>query len=924
MKRIQLRLATISGVLLITLATAAGAQESEGPAPLRPEQLSLQPSLQETTFEVSDRYTSQRRPRVTVLDFEDTNTEAQSARYGSSVEAMLVTFFKRKSQFVVVERQKLKGLLAEKQRIQNGMIQVDPDDPAARDLLEKIDAFVLGSVTLLNVEDSVKTAPRSAEKEEQGNPLDSVGPGEATQEEVHGPRIEIDAKLLSRFDGRIIAAAQRRGPVACLRSIVERLGIALEQEFLRPYYGMLTVNLDAPENVQIFLTPILLDSALDEEKPPVELGSTVLIGRDKDQDIVEPWATDPATYRIENLLSGWYSLRLERSGYDKIELPPGRWEARNLFGSVEIYDRVTGKPLSQTEPSLRRFVVHVEPQSKEALDLNGLKFAFHKKTGSLAPLVKRQYLDTDYSKRPQRVILMGGPQLEINRPGKPGDYADDKRCPLIHTKSLELNDYGRTYVAAGQQFDIDSFKGGELIIEDYQGEQVPVGKYRMVLWEPRYQRTEVEVQVRDQDLNKKTQTVLNRETMSVVLEMTGRRPANRAFLDGSETHRREPVPLDFVDSQEQPGLPVDVYTVSTDIPGLDNWRQTVELLTGSSTPPVYDVQSKRNEPELLPRLKDDAKPAASPRLTIKTRIGFAGRFEAFSRPPDPLAADAFLDRDVLKILNLLLYGQEERPQEEKGRFLKAVAQAGRSTIRVIGETAIAPPPAEDSSKANDGSSKPVENQPPPPPPLPSLPRDPDRLRELLARHLQLIDLLILDDKDMAQLRRSPEVAVIIERYVEAGGSLFAFVTEGGEYGPVVGAPLLIERLSKPTDRFEIAPGEVRGIVPVFDKKIDVKSKRELPDLAVPVGGSWRVLAFSQGNKRPRVIERGSYANGGYVALWFDDPVSFRGTFGGTVAEVEATRANMEEHVLEWARFLMYRRYDKSGEQRRRAEAQIAR
>ena len=51
-----------------------------------------------------------------------------------------------------------------------------------------------------------------------------------------------------------------------------------------------------------------------------------------------------------------------------------------------------------------------------------------------------------------------------------------------------------------------------------------------------------------------------------------------------------------------------------------------------------------------------------------------------------------------------------------------------------------------------------------------------------------------------------------------------------------------------------------------------------------------------------------------------DPDSFRGSFGGTVPEVEKTRVTVEEHVMHWARFLMYRRFDKGGEQRRTAEA----
>src|SRR4051794_36372431 len=83
----------------------------------------------EPSFSVTGRYTAQRKPRITVYDFQDTNSEAQSKKYGSSVQAMLVTFLKRKSQFVVVERQKLGDVLAEWQRNQRGQTNLQSSDP---------------------------------------------------------------------------------------------------------------------------------------------------------------------------------------------------------------------------------------------------------------------------------------------------------------------------------------------------------------------------------------------------------------------------------------------------------------------------------------------------------------------------------------------------------------------------------------------------------------------------------------------------------------------------------------------------------------------------------------------------------------------------------------------------------------------------
>ena len=208
-----------------------------------------------------EKYTAQRRPRVTVMGFRDTNASAEGSKYGPSVSAMLVTFLKRKSQFVVVERQDVQSVLTEWQRNQEGQTQQDLTSTEV-ELLERIDVIIQGSVTVL------------------------------------GNRIEIDGKLLSRKDGRIITAAERSGPIDCLRQIVERLGTALESGFLTPYYGQVQLTINDPENVRFLLTPILTPNALDEEKPPGELAATII--PDDEQDTVEWWIAGPTTRTIRN------------------------------------------------------------------------------------------------------------------------------------------------------------------------------------------------------------------------------------------------------------------------------------------------------------------------------------------------------------------------------------------------------------------------------------------------------------------------------------------------------------------------------------------------------------------------------------------------------------------------------------------------
>lgn len=873
-------------------------------------------ALAETSFVVTGRYTAQRKPRVTVLDFEDTNSDARNQRYGSSVQAMLVTFMKRKSQFVVVERQKLGDVLKEWQRNQKGMTNLQPLDPGARELLEKLDAIILGNVTLLDTPAEAKVARKTAG-------------GEEKTEVIQGAKIEIDAKLLSRADGRIIAAAQRSGPVACLRSIVERLGIALEQEFLRPYYGKLKINLSDPESVRVFLTPILLDTALDEEKPPVERSATVLLGS-YDHDTIDPWTTDPTTYTIENLLSGWYSMRLERPGYEGLGTENARWEAGEVAGEVRVHDRETGEPLDRVAPESGRFVVRVDPLATEVIDGDRLHFTFRKKGGSLAPRIKRQYLDDDYVRSPQRVILIGKEGLEINQRTPLGEYAEDATCNLFWNKPSIPPAYGRTYVTSGQSFDFGTFKGGDLIIEDYKGEVVPVGQYQMNLWEPSYQLQTSMVSVHDQDRDKTTHSAMVRDTVPLELMATGARAPKHVRLAGSATKYQVDLPLDFDDGTVAAGLPVDRYSVTTDIAGLAGWRKDAELLSKNAQPPIFDPKSKEDPP--LKSSAEGDEEHKMPTLRIKTRLCVAGRLSAFSLPPDPVRDDVYIDREVDEILAVLLQPRNGDREEKPGAGKRVLLGVGRAVVSGVAAAilppniprevpSVQPPPAAvvlpGAAAAVPAAGKPSEtvSRPTPEP----LPRDPEKLRALLAKHLEDVDLLIFDDEDMARLRRAPEVAAIVQRYVASGGVLFGFVSEAGDYRAISGASLSIETKGRKTNRFELAPGDVRGVeMRLQEKKVKIHGKHELPQLSDLEPG-WRVVAFTKGRKEPRIVERCDREKGGCAILWCDRPDSFHGWAGGAVPEIEAARIAVERHVLDWSRYLMYRRYDSGGDERRRAE-----
>lgn len=744
---------------------------------------------QELGTEAGARFNAQNRARVAVLEFDDSNSEAIERKIAASVEGMLVTALQRDSQFTIVERQNLKGLYEEKRRIQQGL--ADPEGGDASVLLKTADAFILGKISLLD-----------------------------------GSWVEIDTKVFSGFDGQVVAAVQRSGDVACLRSIVERLGTALVQEILRPYQGNLEVRLMNPESVHIFLAPIPLDSAPDRERAPAELSSTVRRG--DEYDTVDPWVTDSASYTIKGLLSGWYTLRLARPGYEDVKTGSGRFEVRQAAGKLEVYDRTTGLPLDRMSPELRRFVVRVDPQTTGTIDGDTLGFTFRKKRGSLAFRVKRQYLDKDFTRTPQRVILMGGTGLELSAFEPARKVDDDPKCNLLREPPPLLPEKARTIVALGQTFDFNAFQGGELIIEDYQGEIVPAGQYQVATWDLNYKLEKFAVTVRDGDRGKVVKRDLLRETRSLTLEATGPLPRGHVFLKGNATRHSLKVSLDFPKTEGQKGVPVDTYKISTDVPGLEGWKRTVEHLPSTSVPPRYFLKSAANALEITN--PDDDKPDRPSSLIVKTRFALAGRLGALSRPPDPQAADLFLDEEVGKIFDHLFH--------EPGRQLGP----------------------------------------------------PDDLRRRLAQRLEVIDLLVLNARDMAGLRKSPETAAIVQGYIKEGGALFAFVSEPGDYGDIVGAPLVIE-----------APGRLSG-------------KRPLPKIPV---GSWR-------EEEPWALERGEKDSGGYVAIWLGDPESFRDRQGRTATRIEEARGKFEERILKWAKYSMYRRYDKEGKLLRQAAAALGR
>lgn len=898
------------------------------------------------SFTRSESYSAQRKPRIAVIDFVDTNQTATSEVFKASVEAMLVTFLKRKSQLVVIERQRLGAIIDEWKLARQGKVKPTAQSAGSRELFEKIDAIVVGSVTLLNAPAGVQVVGKAG-----GN----VQPA--------GPRIEVDIKALGRSDGRILAAAKSSGPLSCLRSIIDRLGVDLEQALLRPYYGTLQFHLSTPENVRVFLTPILLDEALDEEKPPAERGESVVI--EAQRDIVQPWTTNPTSYTIQNLLGGWYTVRLERPGYRSIGIDNDAedWLARQRGDKVQIlYQRRgdTAKPvlLEGAPAERRRFVVHVDSRDVRALDGDKLGYAssWQKTGGSITPLVRREHLDEETTHKPARVILIGKEGLDLNREERVEEYAQDLTCDLFEEKPTRRVEYGRTIVRAGQRFDFESFRGGSLIIEDYQGETVPTGTYRVALWEPNYKPLETTVVVNPDDRRRPLHAALERETLPVQFETTGARKGHQVLLVGRTSSYQVPLSLDF-DSLDH-RLPVDEYLASTDIPGLRGWSRIVDLLPDDSVAPTYDLQEderlereakrkKREDqkrrlarqqgrqeeepedeeaadlldeeslPKMPVRYAADAK-EEPPTLVarVKTRLAVAGRFGALGSASRLTKQDLFADGEIARWLDVALAEEPADPAEETGEQAKrrllrktgsvvaqTAIQVAASTL--LGETGAAMPSliqTHSARRQQAGPAVPPDSGKTAPPPTPA------EARAQLALRLPDIDLLILDDTDMARLRGTPELAALTELYLAAGGALYAYVSEPGNYGDLVGAPLSLVESGRPTAKFEMVTGEV-GLELAADKKApQVGGKRKLLRPDGTLDGAWKVVAYTAPGRDPRVVER-TGERGGYAALWLDRPGLFRTRLlKKRVAGLEEKRSRVETYVLNRMLALAARRY----------------
>lgn len=785
-------------------------------------------------------YTAQRKPRITVLRFDDTNADARTRLYGESVSAMLVTFLKRKSQFVVVERQKLEEVLQEWRRNQSGLTNITSGDPSSRELLEKLDGILIGSVTLL------------------------------------GEQIEIDAKLLSRQDGRIIAATQRSGPIGCLRQIVERLGTAIEQEFLRPYYGRLKITIPDPLNVRVFLTPILVDNALDEERPPIELGLSVR--PEPGADIVRPWVTDPTTLMIENVLSGWYTLRLERPGYEGAGAENARYEFSSAMG--DVVHKASALPVEEAGDE-GSFLVEVRPLETSQLD-QLVERQLRKRSGSFSVEARRQFIDREPGQVAGMRVLVASRDLELDRASRAGLIEPGEECSrFVVEDPVILQRFPETKVRAGGLFDFEAFKGGSLWIEDYRGEPLPAGRYVALTWAPNHRIDKrASIVVNDNDRGRRITAELRRSTAKLEARATERRKGNVARLACEETGYTTEVPLDFDERTAVPDVPLDRCTLSHDVPGFGAWKQTVDLLPEEAPQPptLEDLAALLTAPAGDGKEVDPIETPPVVPVAIKTQLWVGGR-----EPANGVPAGVHFDVVAGQMLADLM---REMENETKG----AAATQAKATESLVVSAPRAGAPEQTPRR---------------------------RKLEALEARLALVDLLLLDAGEVARLRKLPELAERIRGFIEAGGAFAATVAESGDYAAVLGAALSVQPKMRESDKVELFPGTVPEIALQLEEEISEERQQPLLVQVKNEVTGWRTVAYGKKNKVPQIVERGEVDKGGYVQVWAENLPAV-----GQLEKVTAIQQKLFDRALVWAQYLMYRRYDREGTQMAEARQKL--
>jgi TolB-like protein len=798
--------------------------------------VALSAATSEAQVQLRENYSAQRKPRVAVMKFENTNDVAKKQAFGESVSAMLGTFLKRKSQFVVVERQNLDKVLSEWKLEGAGATEAS----GAPSVLSSIDAILDGRVTVLTT--------------------------------AQGDEIEIDARLISKRDAHIISAGHQSGPTACLRATVEQLGIELEQGFLRPYYGTLTVTVSEPVNARIYLTPVLASGALDDEKPPLELDRTVSA---QNRSAYEKWITKPTQATISNLLVGWYTIRIEHPGYEGVGTDNFKLVIQDAFGQAVPAAAGSAAPGIGAEP--RQFLIQIKPLETTRWPLDGAPVRLRKMSGSVTLKIKRQYVDTDFKDArdlPDLATFLRAEKVDVNDlddlVSKDDDADKCRKDRPVTAAFLSIMESLRACTSPISEAVLESFKVGDLAVHNYHRfakdarSFLPTGSYKVQARHPTYDAsTDVVFDVTNSTDDRTVLIELRRQLGTLTLFRAGTADApHHLRLVGRETRFERQVALDFTGRKDITDLPVDTYVMTTDIPGFEKWQSVVRLepTARPSQPQATAEKFFDDTCELVP----DKPLAMGASIEVKMHPWLSGRVDSLN---------------LFQHVNLV-----RRPLVDALESALMTEEAKKDRAQV--------------ARPNNAQSLLIQSGGPTP--TASTQQDPV---EILRSALRLTDLLYLNDRDMSRLAAVPRVGAVVREYIDRGGALFCFVSTPADYSSVLGAAIPLNTTAM-RQTIELYPGVVPSVQLTIRQQLT--TKRNIPlvrhSTKEPLS-EWRVLAFRKKGKEPAILERGTPDTGGYVMVWLDTPADLL-----THEATRETIAEIEKRAIAWGQYLMYRRF----------------
>jgi hypothetical protein len=673
---------------------------------------------------------------------------------------------------------------------------------------------------------------------------------------VIGDRVEIDAKLLSVKDARIITATQQNGSITAirqdgdsgLRNIVERLGYSLEQQFLSYRHGKLKVTVADPENVNIYLTPVLKENPWPEEIPPVELSMTVEVVEQKAIEI--PWVTSPSSKVIDNLLSGWYVIRIVRGGYEDLVADSRNWRAKKDSRGVysEVFDIHSGKIVENP------MLVEVSAQNINEWVIDDYKLDLEKRGGKLRFEIIHNHTDTRHK------AIQGFPTAQAS----------------LFSKNLEINNYpvGSNFTQNDEWpptreesgFMFDDFKGGNLSITKYNGEMIPCGTYIVAIYEPGYKLECFTAQVDTGDEPVLIRKQLARRKGYIEFDLAVTSDNTRVFIEGKETGDKLEFDLGSISFKKGSAnireieVLRDVYEVKTNTPGYSGWSKEVTLEIGHHEANEL-IESVVSEMILNDQPKRSVAIGMAPRVRVKlkTKLWLAGRSQHFGN-------------------SNALYVDEKGLATKLERFFELRKE--------LDDRRRSPDPFEEIAE---------------------LEQKLEYHLEAISRYLESRDLVILEDGDLASILRHKKLSQVFRNYISEGYAMIAFVSAPGDYRDVFGISLTVESKTKTTKKYGLHLRRGCGINLSFERKLE--SAREFPLLksekkSIP---GWDIVAFARNNKQPRIVESGSTIGGGYVIVWCDVAKDLDRFW-----LAKAARKEVEARAIEWAKYLMYKRLDPDG------------